>query len=133
MIPNADGEAGKGGLLLWPLFGATNQLLAGLAFMVTAFYLWRRNKPIWFIVLPMFIMIVMPAWALIWQLFNSETGYCWNFEEKQLLTLIGLSTLALQIWMIVEAVIAWPKAKGVLEASLPPLPSTSKASTSSAN
>ncbi|MEX1224639.1 MAG: carbon starvation protein A, partial [Pirellulales bacterium] len=32
---------GSGGLILWPLFGATNQLLAGLAFMVTLFYLWR--------------------------------------------------------------------------------------------
>ena len=26
-------NAGKGGLLLWPLFGATNQLLAGLSFL----------------------------------------------------------------------------------------------------
>ena len=31
-------NAGKGGLILWPLFGATNQLLAGLSFMVIAFY-----------------------------------------------------------------------------------------------
>ena len=30
---------GSGGLTLWPLFGATNQLLAGLAFMVIVFYL----------------------------------------------------------------------------------------------
>ena len=49
--------AGKGGLILWPLFGATNQLLAGLAFMVVFFYLWRRGKPIWFIALPMIFML----------------------------------------------------------------------------
>ena len=47
MIPNsAKAEIGKGGMLLWPLFGATNQLLAGFAFLVTAFYLWRRSKPV---------------------------------------------------------------------------------------
>ena len=46
-------NAGKGGLLLWPLFGATNQLLAGLSFLVITFYLWRRGKPVWFLVLPM--------------------------------------------------------------------------------
>ena len=52
---------GSGGMILWPLFGATNQLLAGLAFMVTVFYLWRRNKPIWFAIIPMVIMLIMPA------------------------------------------------------------------------
>ena len=120
MLPNAAGERGKGGLLLWPLFGATNQLLAGFAFLVTSFYLWRRGKPVWFVVIPMIIMIVLPGWALVWQLFNSETGW-WFAPDKRLLMLIGLITLGLQIWMVVEALIAWPRAKGVLEESLPPL------------
>ena len=43
MIPAPGNVPGTGGLILWPLFGATNQLLAGLAFMVTVFYLWRRG------------------------------------------------------------------------------------------
>ncbi len=29
----------------------------------------------------------------------------------------------LQLWMVVEAIVAWPRAKGVLEELLPPLPS----------
>src|SRR5690606_26172296 len=36
-LPGAEwswSTAGKGGLILWPLFGATNQLLGGLAFLV---------------------------------------------------------------------------------------------------
>ena len=129
MIPNAEGVRGKGGLILWPLFGATNQLLAGLAFMVIAFYLWRRNKPIWFVVIPMFVMIVMPAWALLWQLFSTElvagsekpVGWFWSFQEKWLLASVALVTLGLQMWMVVEAILIWPKAKGVLEKALPPL------------
>ncbi len=129
MIPGADGKAGSGGLLLWPLFGATNQLLAGLAFMVIVFYLWRRNKPVWFVAVPMVIMIIMPAWALLWQLFSTEivepsgsrVGWIWNYRDKPLLTGIGLATLALQVWMVVEAVIIWPKAKGVVEEALPPV------------
>ena len=121
--PSADGTPrphGTGGLFLWPLFGATNQLLAGLAFMVTAFYLWRRNKPIWFAVLPMIVMVVMPAWALTWQLFNEQSG--WWPRQQYLLAGIGTGVLLLQAWMIVEAVIAWPRARGVLEEALPPLP-----------
>lgn len=121
---------GSGGLLLWPLFGATNQLLAGLAFMVTTFYLWRRNKPIWFVAIPMIFMIVLPAWALIWQLFNPDSGWWWN-DGKLMVAIIGTVTLGLQFWMVVEAIIMWPKAKGVIEDALPPLakPST-KLSTS---
>jgi len=129
MIPNDTGEIGKGGLLLWPLFGATNQLLAGLAFMVTAFYLWRRGKPVWFIVLPMIVMMVMPAWAMIWQLFSTELnakgdeiGWIWSPGDHLLLTTIGLATLGLQLWMAIEAIILWPSVRGVLEEALPPLP-----------
>ncbi len=117
---------GTGGLYLWPLFGATNQLLAGLALMVTVFYLYRRNKPIWFAVVPMLLMIVMPIWALSWQIFNAETG--WWPKPNYLLLSIGIATLLLQLWMVVEAILAWPRAKGVLEETLPPLPSGSETS-----
>ena len=121
--PSAPGSPpapyGTGGQYLWPLFGATNQLLAGLAFMVTVFYLARRNKPIWFVVLPMVVMILMPLWALLWNMFNAETG--WWPQEKYLLFSIGSATILLQVWMVVEALLAWPKAKGVLEEALPPL------------
>ena len=129
MLPDANGVRGKGGMLLWPLFGATNQLLAGLAFMVTTFYLWRRNKPVWFVAIPMVIMIILPAWALLWQLFNNETGYLWDFQKHKLLGSIGIITLGLQIWMVIEAACVWTKAKGVKEPSLPPLPTATKVQT----
>ena len=108
--------------MLWPLFGATNQLLAGFALMVTTFYLWRRGKPVFFVAIPMLIMIVMPFWALTWQLGlgNAESGWLFQ-EDKMLLTIVALTTLALQIWMVIEVGVAWPKAKGVLEPELPPL------------
>ena len=120
MLKGPDQKMGSGGLLLWPLFGATNQLLAGLAFMVTTFYLWRRNKPVWFVLLPMIFMIVLPAWALIWQLFNAESGWWWS-GDKRLVAIIGSVTLGLQFWMVTEAILMWPKAKGVIEDALPPL------------
>ena len=125
MLRGSNGTMGSGGMLLWPLFGATNQLLAGLAFMVTAFYLWRRKKPVWFVVIPMIFMIVLPGWALIWQLFNSESGW-WLTEGKLLVAIIGTLTLVLQVWMVVEAILIWPTARGVIEEAMPSLakPST---------
>lgn len=109
---------GSGGLTLWPLFGATNQLLAGLAFMVIVFYLIRRNKPIWFAFLPMVVMLLMPAWAMLHQMFNPATG--WLFEGKYLLFVFGLIVEGLQFWMIAEGVIAWRNARGNYP-ELPPL------------
>lgn len=110
-------NAGKGGLTLWPLFGATNQLLAGLSFMVIAFYLWRRGRAIWFIVIPMLFMLVMPMWAMLHQLFVAP-GWLKAGQENYLLGGIGLATIALEIWMIIEAARLFPKAKGVLEEGL---------------
>jgi len=105
--------AGKGGLILWPLFGATNQLLAGLAFLVIFFYLWRRGKPIWFIALPMIFMLIMPMWAMIDQLVIGENS--WVKEGNWLLVSVGVATIALEIWMIVEAVKMVPHVKGIIE------------------
>ncbi len=109
-------NAGTGGLLLWPLFGATNQLLAGLAFLVIAFYLWRRERPVWFIIVPMIFMMIMPFWAMIWQLFvGSPDNPSWVSQGKVLLSAIGIATILLEIWMVVEAVRMFPKVKGVVE------------------
>lgn len=110
-------NAGTGGLLLWPLFGATNQLLGGLSFLVITFYLWRRGKSVWFLVLPMIFMMIMPVWAMGLQVFGAEG---WLGQGKWLLVGIALATIALEIWMIVEAIRIFPRAKGILEQAAVP-------------
>jgi carbon starvation protein len=106
---------GKGGLILWPLFGATNQLLGGLAFLVILFWMWRRNLPIWFVAIPAVFMLILPAIAMVSQLFIGDAAWITGKNPNYLLATIGLSTLALEVWILVEAAAAWPKAKGVLE------------------
>ncbi|WP_417398231.1 carbon starvation protein A [Gimesia chilikensis] len=121
MMPaSATAGPGSGGLILWPLFGATNQLLAGLAFMVIVFYLRRRNKPIIFALVPMIVMLIMPAWAMLWNMFNGETGWFYN-PEKQHLFLFGVAVIGLQVWMMFEGLLVWSKSKGHLEEQLPEL------------
>ncbi len=124
MLPGPSGP-GSGGLILWPLFGAVNQLLAGLAFMVTVFYLWRRKKPVIFALIPMVLMLILPAWAMLWQMFNGESGWLWG--GKMWLFSFGVVVMTLQIWMVIEATLMFPHVKGVLEESLPPLPAKPKA------
>jgi len=50
--------------VIWPVFGATNQLLAGLALLVTSIWLKKTGKKAGFIVVPMIFMVIMTLWAL---------------------------------------------------------------------
>jgi carbon starvation protein len=104
---------GTGGQILWPLFGATNQLLGGLAFMVITFYLRRRGRPIWFLILPMIFMLIIPAWAMAHQVL-----YDWWPGRRYLLVSIGVFTLMLEGWMIIEGVLMFPKVRNVLESDV---------------
>lgn len=109
--------AGEGGLILWPLFGAINQLLGGLAFIVILFWMRRRNMPLWFIAIPAVFMLILPAWALSYQLFAKSLGKenSWLAQGDWMLAGFGIITLAVEIWMIIEAVRMWPKVKGLAE------------------
>jgi len=121
MLPGSLGP-GSGGLILWPLFGATNQLLAGLAFMVIVFYLWRRKLPVWFAAIPMVVMLVLPGWAMIeLTVTDFMVSDAYPLWQKWVLSVFGLAITALQVWIMVEALLIWPRARGVLEPSLPPL------------
>jgi len=114
--PWAIANAGQGGLILWPLFGATNQLLGGLSFLVVTFYLWRRRTPVWFLVIPMVFMLIVPGWAMVWQVFvGGPDNPSWLSQGNWLLVSIALVTMVLEIWMIVEAVRLFPRVKGVVE------------------
>ena len=133
MLPGAGGKYGTGGILLWPLFGAVNQLLAGLAFLVIVFYLWRRGKPVGFALVPLALMVVLPGWAILWQIFNKSSGWfypfwhmlwgsaSWSWQQSHLLLAFAVTILILQTWMLIEAALLWPRVRGVLETELPPL------------
>ncbi|TWT93215.1 carbon starvation CstA family protein [Stieleria varia] len=117
-------KPGTGGLVLWPLFGATNQLLAGLALMVTVVFLARRSKPLAVVAIPMFIMLLMPAWAITLDLFND-----WLPNRNYVLSAFGLGILGLQAWMVVEGILVWKECQGVLEKTIEQEISNSTAST----
>ncbi|RMD83573.1 MAG: carbon starvation protein A, partial [Lentisphaerae bacterium] len=105
MYPGAKGP-GSGGLILWPVFGAINQLLAAFAFLVVMAWLWYQRKPVWFIAIPFAFMVVMPTWALWlkliawfrdWQLHGN-----W---QNLLLIFIGVAIQLLLVWLIVETIL----------------------------
>ena len=62
------GADGSGGLIVWPLFGTTNQLLAGLTLLVITVMLVRLRRPMWYTLAPLVFLLVMTVLALIAQL-----------------------------------------------------------------
>ncbi|MGK0310062.1 MAG: carbon starvation protein [Lentimonas sp.] len=51
--------------VIWPLFGATNQLLAALALITFVVFLKHRRIAFGFLLLPTFFMLIMPLSALL--------------------------------------------------------------------
>ncbi len=91
---------GKGALDLWPLFGTTNQLLAGLALLVLTIYLLRKKISVKVVAIPFIFMVVMDGWAMLINIRNyAATG-------KVFLLVLALIIFVLLIWMIIETLIA---------------------------
>lgn len=62
------GGDGSGGLLIWPLFGTTNQLLAGLTLLVITVMLVKKRRPMWYTLAPLVFLLFMTIFGLLIQL-----------------------------------------------------------------
>ena len=88
------------GLILWQLFGTTNQLMAGLALLAVTLYLLRRGKPVIYTLVPMLFMMVSTLTAMA-----SKLADFWQQREWTLLFTGGL-IFFLAIWLAIEAGLA---------------------------
>jgi carbon starvation protein len=78
---------------IWPVFGATNQLVAALALFVISSYLIGVKKPTKYTVVPAYFMIVTTIAALLWQAF-SPSGFFFGPGPNMFL---GISCIALVV------------------------------------
>jgi len=95
------------GLILWKLFGSTNQLLAALGLLViTMFVIKNKSNPV-YVFIPMLFILTMTIWAIIAQLIN------FIGVENKIYSLIILSILILflTIWLLIETIISYLKLK----------------------
>jgi len=104
------------GKTLWTLFGATNQLLAGLSLLTVSVFLYKLRAPIVYTILPMLVMLVTSAWAML----ASLPGY-WSLPNLRLvqkwsLTAVSLAVLAMAVWLIVEALLSFARGRAASEA-----------------
>jgi carbon starvation protein len=89
---------GKGGLLLWPLFGTTNQVVAGITLLVVSVWLRRQGRPYLYTLIPMMLVAAATITAMLGEL----AGYFANFEQRWLLAVMGSIILAADVWVLLE-------------------------------
>ena len=99
------GLDGSGGMIIWPLFGTTNQLMAGLTLSVLVVILTKLRRPTLPLLIPLAFVTLMSLWAAVLQLRTLFEAGNW------LLLVIDVVIIICAIWVIVEAITAISKAR----------------------
>jgi len=83
---------------IWPIFGTSNQLLAGLVALVITVWLKKTGRKLWFIIGPMIFMNLVTVWALVLLLLNN------NKTVSAVVQAIAAVLLLLAILLLYEAI-----------------------------
>ncbi|MEC8229005.1 MAG: carbon starvation protein A [Pseudomonadota bacterium] len=89
----AGGSSGSGGMIIWPLFGSTNQILASMTLLVISVMLIKLKRPAIYTLVPMMFVIVMAFLAGIIKL--KEYYLAGNY------LLVGLDAIVLVVSVLV--------------------------------
>lgn len=90
------GQVKAAGWLLWPIFGASNQMIAALILMVLAIYFARRHKKVLCLLVPMVFVMVVTTLSLL-----ASLRRFW-MEQNLLLFILTLLLSTLMVWMALE-------------------------------
>lgn len=85
----AGGIDGSGGMIIWPLFGTTNQLMAALTLMIVTVILLRNGKTVWYTLAPLTFLLVMAIFALLIQLKSFYVEGNWLLIIMDIIILIA--------------------------------------------
>lgn len=94
-----NGASGSGALTLWPLFGAINQLLAGLALIIVSFYLRQLGRNCLYTLVPAVLVLIFTSWSLVITL--GDMYAAGNVPSVA----IGAIALVLELWLAVEGLL----------------------------
>lgn len=85
---------------LWPLFGATNQLLAGLSLVVVTVWLKQCGRPWLYTGVPMILVVCAAGLSMAGNIMNYWAA------GNLVLMVVGSFVLALEIWVVLEGAVA---------------------------
>ena len=99
-------EAKQVAWVLWPIFGASNQMLAALTLMVLTLYFWQKNKPVLALLIPMILIMLVTIVTLCVKAMEF-------YSQNTILFVINLFMIGLVMWMIVEGIIVFQKKRKI--------------------
>lgn len=91
----------QGAKSLWPVFGATNQVLAAFTLLITALYLRGLGRKSAFYAIPAVIVMFITICAMGVQVLRDFAA------EKWLVTGVGGVIAVLTVWVAIEGALAW--------------------------
>ncbi|MBZ0267530.1 carbon starvation protein A [bacterium] len=86
------------GIVLWELFGTTNQLLGGLALLTVSVALAKLSRPVRPVLIPMAFLFAMTLLAMGWKIVQFAQQGAW------LVLGFALVLLALALWLAAEGI-----------------------------
>ena len=89
------GLSTQAGWVLWPIFGASNQMLAALTLMILSIYYWKRNRPVLPLVIPFIFITIITLTTLMVKIQS------FAMTNRILLVIDGI-LIALILWMLYE-------------------------------
>lgn len=98
----AGGIDGSGGMIIWPLFGTTNQLMAALTLMIVTVILLRHGKTVWYTLAPLSFLLVMSVFALLLQLKTFYTDGNWLLIFLDIVILIATIMVAFESFSVLR-------------------------------
>jgi len=90
----------EGAMVLWPLFGTLNQLLAALALGMVTIHLHNRQKNILITLIPMIAVLFVTLWAMMINLVDFWT------ERDFLLSGLSVIIMGLTVWLLAGGIMA---------------------------
>jgi carbon starvation protein len=101
----AGGADGTGGMVIWPLFGTTNQLLAGMTLLVISVMLVKLGRPARYTMIPMIFVTAMAFFSALLQLWTLYTS------ASYLLLAMDILIIITAIFIMLEAASAFLRAR----------------------
>ncbi|NJP36895.1 carbon starvation CstA family protein [Alkalicoccus luteus] len=101
LIPEGPQGFGSGGYLLWPLFGTSNQLLAGISLLLISLWLKRLGRNYIYTLIPMVFLLFMTMYALFQQVVFQWAW--WADGSNTLLFVFGAINFVFALWIALTA------------------------------